>query len=157
MNCASSGPIGKRTIPVERFAEACEQAITRQRELDLHACAGTRRIQRRRIRHFRDRGDTGDRLVEKLPSEYDTAPMSLPVDVHRAAAHAGDDPGLRQRPAFEPREDQVALRADDVFDDAEDVGLKVLDLVPSKTVRPMPTIPGRISEIGMCGVSAFGG
>ncbi len=37
-------------------------------------------------------------------------------------------PVVRQRPAFEPGEDQVALRADDVFDDAEDVGLELLDL-----------------------------
>ena len=37
-------------------------------------------------------------------------------------------PVVRERAAFEPGENQVALRADDVFDDAEDVGLELLDL-----------------------------
>ena len=50
------------------------------------------------------------------------------VDVDRAAAHAGDDAGFGERPAFEPREDQVALRALDVAQHAEDVDLEVLQL-----------------------------
>ncbi len=36
-------------------------------------------------------------------------------------------PVLRQRSAFEPRQNQVALGADDVLDDAEDVRLELLD------------------------------
>ena len=51
-----------------------------------------------------------------------------PVDVDRAAAHAGDDAGLGQRPAFEPRQDQIALRRLDVLQHAEDVDLEVLHL-----------------------------
>ena len=36
-------------------------------------------------------------------------------------------PVVGQRSAFEPGEDQVALRADDVLDDADDVGFELLD------------------------------
>ncbi len=37
-------------------------------------------------------------------------------------------PVLRQRAAFELGEDQVAVRADDVFEHADDVGLELLDV-----------------------------
>ena len=51
------------------------------------------------------------------------------VDVDRAAAHAGDDAGVGERPAFEPREDQVAPRADDVAQHADDVDLELVEPV----------------------------
>ena len=66
--------------------------------------------------------------LEKLPSEYDDGADEAAVDVDRAAAHAGDDAGLGQRSALEPGQNQIAPRAHDVLDDAEDVGLEFLDL-----------------------------
>ena len=49
------------------------------------------------------------------------------VDIDRAAAHAGDDAGVGERAALEPREDQIAARADDVAQDAKDVDLELVE------------------------------
>ena len=64
---------------------------------------------------------------EKLPERVGHGADQPAVDVDRAAAHAGDDAGVGERTAFEPREDQVAARADDVLEHAEDVDLELLD------------------------------
>ena len=48
------------------------------------------------------------------------------VDVDGAAAHPGDDAGLGERATFEPGQDQIAPRADDVAQHAEDVNLEFL-------------------------------
>src|SRR6185503_15251792 len=48
--------------------------------------------------------------------------------IHRAAAHPGDDAGVRQRPAFELGENQIPMRADHVLEHADDVGLELLDV-----------------------------
>ena len=39
----------------------------------------------------------------------------------------GDDAGVGERAAFEPGQDEVAVRPDDVLEDAEDVDLEFLD------------------------------
>ena len=49
------------------------------------------------------------------------------VDVDRTAAHPGDDAGGRQRSAFEPRQNQIPVRADDVFDDAKNLHREFVD------------------------------
>ena len=85
--------------------------------------------QRRGVDHLVDRRDAGDRLLGELPERVRHGADQPAVDVDRAAAHAGDDAGVGERPAFEPRQDQVAARADDVAQHAEDVDLELVEAV----------------------------
>ena len=86
-------------------------------------CAG----ERGRIGHLGDGRDAGDRFLGKTAEGVGHGADEPPVDVDRAAAHAGDDAGRGERSAFEPGEDQVALRPDDVLDDADDVRFELFD------------------------------
>ena len=74
------------------------------------------------------------------------------VDVHRTAAHAGNDAGLGEWSALETREDEIAARSDDVLEHADDVDLELLDLVAFETrcgrCRPCLDGPRRQRMIG---------
>ena len=69
----------------------------------------------------------GNRLLGERAQRVRHGADEPAVDVDRAAAHAGDDAGVGERPAFEPRENQIAVRADDVLEHAENVDLELLD------------------------------
>ena len=122
------GPIGKRAVPVQRAAESGHQAVARQRKLDIHARRRrTRRCQGRFFGHLVDRRDAGDRFLREAAEGVGDGADEAAVDVDRAAAHSGDDAGLGERSAFEPRQNHVPARAHDVFDDADDVGAEFFD------------------------------
>ena len=70
------------------------------------------------------------------------------VDVDGATAHAGNDAGLGQRTAFEPGEDEIPARADMFRSTPMMLTLNSSSRSPSKTVRPIPIMPGRTSSIG---------
>ena len=79
--------------------------------------------------HLRDRRDPGNRFLGELAERIRHRADEPAVDVDRAAAHAGDDAGVGQRPALEPREDQIAFRTDDVAEHAKDVDLELVEPV----------------------------
>ena len=110
-NCASSGRSANGRFQFSALRNAATQVVARQRKLDLHARAGRpRRCRPRRVGHLVDRRDAGDRLLREAAERVGDRADQPSVDVDRAAAHAGDDAGLGERSAFEPRENQVALR-----------------------------------------------
>ncbi len=81
----------------------------------------------RRLNHLVDRRDAGDRLLARTRRGVGDGADQPAVDVDRAAAHAGDDAGVRQRPALEPRQHQVAAAAPYVLEHAEDLDLELFD------------------------------
>ncbi len=124
-----AGTVGERTIPVERLAERRHERVARQRVLDVDAGTWRPHVgQERRVGHLRDRRDAGDRLLRKAAERVRHGADQAAVDVDRAAAHAGDDAGVGERSAFELGENQVAVRPDDVLEDADDVGLEFFDV-----------------------------
>ena len=74
-----------------------------------------------------------------LPSMY-TGAVLIPLENAR----------LLEVPAGEPGDDNVSLGAG-VGQDAEDLDVEFLDLVPAKTVRPLPFIPVLTSSRGRIG------
>ena len=66
------------------------------------------------------------------------------IDIDRAAAHARHDPGMFERAAREPRQNQRFLGAD-VIQHAQDLDLEFVDLAARKTVLPVPRMPGLMS------------
>ena len=118
----------KGPVPVERPAKRGRQVFARQREVDLNLCAGRPHAGHRDgVRHFRDGSDPGNGLFGKRTQRVRHGADEPPVDVHGAAAHAGDDTGVGQRPAFEARENQIAARADHVLEHAQDIDLELFD------------------------------
>ena len=79
-SCASSGPLGERPVPVERLAERGGQALARERELDAararRAAAASLNVVASVISAIGVMPAIGS--LEKLPSAYETAPISLP-------------------------------------------------------------------------------
>ena len=90
----------------------------------------------RGVGHLGDRRDAGDRLLRKLAELIRNRADQLAVDVDGAAAHAGDDPRLRQGAALETRQDQVALGRDDALQRADDVDPELLDPVALEDRAP---------------------
>ena len=118
---------GERTRPVERPADHGLQVGGRCRK---------RRRPRRRPRdrgpvgvrrgHLADRRDAGDGLPGKRAQRVGDGADQPVVDVDGAAAHALDDPGFGQRPAGQPGHDDVAARAHDVAQHAQDLDPELL-------------------------------
>ena len=122
--------VGERTHPAERLTKRRGQALGRQRHLQLDARGlAPRTGKRRRLGHFIDRRNARDRFLGELTERVRDRADEPAIDVDRAAAHAGDDAGIGERAAFEPRQDQVAARADDVAEHAEDVDLELVEPV----------------------------
>ena len=123
-----SRPVGKGSIPVEGLAKRRRQIFVRERKVDVHAGAGRPDVaERGRVGHFGNRRDARDRLLRKGAQRVRDRADQAAVDVHGAAAHPGDDPGRGERAAFQLREDQIAVNADDVLENADDVDLELLD------------------------------
>ena len=78
--------------------------------------------------HLAERRDAGDRLLAVRPGVRDGAKQPT-VDVDRAAAHAGNDPGFFQAQARQPAQNHVAARAG-ILQHAENFRVEVLDLSP---------------------------
>jgi len=123
--------LGERPIPVESLAKSRCEIFTRQRKIDLNFGARRPDTSREcgRIGHLGDWRDARDRLLRELSERIRHRPDEAPVDIHGAAAHAGDDTGVGERAAFELGENQVAARADDITEHAENVDLEILELV----------------------------
>ena len=124
-----AGSIGERSIPVQGLAEGGLEVLARERILEAHARAGgPRRVQRGRVRHLGDRRDAGNRFLREATQRIRHGADEPVVDVHRAAAHARNDPGVGERTALQPGQDEVSLRADDVLEHAQDVRFELLDM-----------------------------
>ena len=93
-------------------------------------------VERRGVRHFADWRDAGNRLLREAAERVRHRTYQLAVDVHRAAAHPGYDTGVRERTAFEARQNQVPVRADDVFEDAQNVRFEFFDVRAVKDRPP---------------------
>jgi hypothetical protein len=122
-------PIREGPVPVERAAEGGGQVLARERKVELHA--GRARpcfAQPGRVGHLVNRRDAGNRFLRERTERVRHGANQSAVDVDRAAAHAGDDAGVRERPAFELGQDQVPVRADYIFEYADDVRLELLDV-----------------------------
>ena len=123
------GPSANGRFQLSARAKRRRQVFARQREVELNLCAGRPHapaiVAESVISAMGVIPAIGS--LENAPSAYDTAPMQPAVDVHGAAAHAGDDTGVGQRPAFEAGENQIATRADHVLEHAEDVDLELFD------------------------------
>ena len=97
----------------------------------MHASARwTRRGQRCRIGHLRDGCDPRDGFFRKTAERVRDGANQLAVHVYWTAAHASDDAGVRERPSFEPGQNQIPVGPDDVFEDPQDVCLEFFDMRP---------------------------
>ena len=83
----------------------------------------------RGVGHLADRGDSGNRLRGELTQRIRDSADEPSVDIYGASAHACDDAGPGQRSSLKTRKNQVAARADDVAEYANDVGLKLVEAV----------------------------
>jgi hypothetical protein len=123
-----AGTLGERAVPVQRAAKGRVQALACEGEVDVDLRGrrpGGRK--RGRIGHLGDRCNAGDRFLRELSERVRNGADQFTVDIDRAAAHAGNHAGRRERAALESREDQVAVGADDVLEHAEDVGFELFD------------------------------
>ena len=96
----------------------------------------------RRVLHFVNRGDAGDRFGRKGPDRIRHGTNQAAVDIDRTAAHPGGDTSLRQRASLEPREDQVAVRSLHVVKNAKYVGFELLQLRAFEDGSPDSGHPG---------------
>ncbi len=120
------------------------ERLRSQRELEARRGAPRRRS-RGRVHHLLKGSDSGDGVLGERKCVGDGSD-ELPVHVDRTSAHARDDAGVRERAAFELREDHVLVRAV-IPEHAEDDDLEGLDasrrrrrFVPR---RPCPGESGR--------------
>jgi len=90
---------------------------------------GTRRLDAGGLEHLGDRRDPRDGLLAEGEGIRHGA-HELAVDEDRAAAHARDDAGLSQGPAFQPGQDHALLRADGVVEHAQDPNVELVDPGP---------------------------
>ena len=91
---------------------------------------------------------------EKLPSEYETAPMSLPSMYTGLPLIPAMTPVLARGPPSSRARIRLR-RVPMTFSMTPRIrALNSSTRVPSKTVWPMPTMPGRISETLICGAAA---
>ena len=131
------GAVGERPGPREGLRQRRAKRVLAERHRQLDACRlAARSRQGRRVDHLVERGDAGDRLLRELAERVRDGADDAAVDVHRAAAHAGDDAGVGERTALEPRENQVAPRTDDVAEHAEDVDLELVEPVALEDGAP---------------------
>src|SRR5262249_26331734 len=72
--------------------------------------------------------DTGDRLLRKASEGVGHGANQPIIDIHGAAAHAGDDTGIREWTTFESGQNQVAPRANHVLEHTEDIDAEFLDV-----------------------------
>ena len=79
------------------------------------------------FQHFFDGPNARDGLLGEVERQRDRAHQTA-VDIDRAAAHALHDAGFIQRPSGQSRQDDRLL-GPDVFQNAQDLDLKFLDLV----------------------------
>ena len=79
-----------------------------------------------------NRRDARDRFLRELSERVRHGADEATVDIDRAPAHAGDHARIGERSPFELGENQVAARADDVAQHAEDVDLEILELIALK-------------------------
>ena len=123
--------VGKRTGPRQRGAHGGGDTLARHRQLQPRPRAHwrPRRIQRRRVDHLCNRRDPGYRFLGERSQRVGHGADQLAVEVHRAAAHSGDNACLGKRPTFELREDEIAARSNDVAKHADDVNVEFFDLV----------------------------
>ena len=129
--CTSPGSFGERPHPRERRAKRVGNALAGDRKLEscTDADRRTRRVERGGVNHFGNRRDAGKGFLRKRAQRVRHGACQTPVDVNRAAAHPGDHARVGQRPAFEPGQNEIAPRADDIPQHAEDVDLELFDLV----------------------------
>ena len=80
--------------------------------------------------------DAGERLLAIGPGEGD-GPEQFPLNVDRAAAHAGDDARVLEIQSREPAQDHVPSRTG-VAQDAEHLGLECFDLRSLDDGAPFP-------------------
>jgi hypothetical protein len=85
--------------------------------------------------HLVDRGDPGDGVLGEAEAVGHGAD-ELAVDINRTAAHAGDDAGRFEAMSFEPGQDDAAFGRG-VLQDAEDLGVEVLDGLALKDALPV--------------------
>ncbi len=125
--------IDERAGAAEVAGPDVEQLARRRRPRHGNRARAPRRGRHhRRVEHFRDRRNARDGLGRELTERIRHRAHQPAIDVNRAAAHAGDDAGLGQRTAFEPGENQAALRTDHVPHHSKHVDLEVLELGAGK-------------------------
>ena len=119
----------ERAHPRERLAQRCAHAFRGQRHLqvDTAGLSPRRRRKRRVLDHLVDRRDARDRFLGELAERIRDGADEPAVDIDGAAAHPGNHARVGQRSAFELGENQVAARADDVAQHAEDVDLEFIE------------------------------
>ena len=120
--------VDKRPVPVERFAKRDGEVLACQRQVQLNARRWrTHLAERRGVGHLGNRCNAGNRLLRERAERVRDCTNQPAVDVHRTAAHASDDAGVGERSAFEPRQNQVAVRADHILEHAENMGFELFD------------------------------
>jgi hypothetical protein len=122
------GRVRESRCPIENALERRGQRGARDGQVKPRLGRGrSSRGRGGRVHHLVDRRNAGDGFAGKLPQRVRDGADQPAIDVHRAAAHSGDDARRGERSALEPRQDQAAAGADDVLEDAEDVDLEILD------------------------------
>ena len=133
---------GERRQPGVGRGQRGGEALARHRQLEARLAGRAHARHRGRVLHLLDRRDAGDRLLRERADRVGDGANQPAIDVDRAAAHALGDAGLGERPAFEPRQDQVAPGPLHVLEDAQDVDFEFLKLGPLEDRAPDPGHPG---------------
>ena len=85
-----------------------------------------------RIQNVLNRSHSGDRLFGEDAQLQREGSCELAVKVHRAPAHAGDDPRVLHLRPFQLNQNDGLLGAEEIVQHADDFQVELLNLVPGK-------------------------